>query len=90
MQLQKPKTNEHNDKRSKKLNKTQKPVQTDKFLMQTYESKGKGELRVGIRGRKEWQRKKLYYQFGETEKEQSRRYNKVYVFLCSLFNFWFS
>jgi hypothetical protein len=53
MQLQKPKTNEQNDKQSKKLNKTQKPVQTDKFLMQTYESKGKGELRVGIRGRKE-------------------------------------
>lgn len=53
MQLQKPKTNEQNDKRSKKLNKTQNPVQTDKFLMQTYESKGKGELRVGIRGRKE-------------------------------------
>ena len=46
MQLQKPKTNEQDDKRSKKLNKTQKPVQTDKFLMQTYESKGKGELWV--------------------------------------------
>lgn len=59
MQLQKPKTNEQDDKRSKKLNKTQKPVQTDKFLMQTYESKGKGELWVWIRGRKEWQRKKL-------------------------------